>query len=156
MAQPSAMADPPFTTADFHNVAHKQIFNAVSEALADTKLGWDQVAPFLEAARKVCRDDFRAGARIRFHTLRPDGDGWVEADEAFLGIAVADRDDGAEWLSETWWVSDIALADDDPEQIRRVAAALERSLAKVNAWLAEQAKEGPGEAPEPPSEGGQS
>lgn len=149
------MAEPPFTTGDFHHVAHKQIVNAVQEALADAKLGWDQVAPFLEAARRVCRDDFREGARIRFHTVRPEGEEWVDAEEAFLGIAVADRDDGSEWLSETWWVSDIALADGDPEQARRIVAALERSIARIRARLAEQEERegGPDARSEPSSDG---
>jgi hypothetical protein len=146
------MAEPPFTTADFHNVAHKQLINAVAEALADTKLGWEQVAPFLEAARRVCRDDFREGAQIRFHAVRADGEELVEAEEAFLGIAVADRDDGVEWLSETFWVSDIALAERDTDQVRRIAAALERSLARINAWLAEQREGGPDSPSEPPAD----
>ena len=136
------MAEPPFTTADFHNLAHKHLINAVHQALADSKLDWQTVAPFLEAARRVCRDDFRRAARIRFHSVRAEGDDWVEAEEAYLGIAVADRDDGSEWLAETFWVSDIALADGDPEQARRVVAALERSIARIRARLAEQEQAG--------------
>lgn len=147
------MAEPPFTTGDFHTVAHKQIVNAVYEALVDAKLDWETVAPLLEAARRVCRADFREAARIRFHAVRAEGDDWVEAEEAYLGIAVADRDDGSEWLAETWWVSDIALADGDPEQARQVVAALERSIARINARLAELEKEeGPDASLEPPSE----
>ena len=141
-----------FTSADFHSVVQKQIYNAVADTLATAKLDWELVLPFVEAARAFCRGDFEEGARLRFHTVRAEGEQWVEAEEAFLGISVADRDDGEEWLSATWWVSEIALADGDPEQVRRVAAALERSLAKINAWLAAQ-EEGGADASEPPSEG---
>jgi len=147
-----AMAEENFTSADFHNVVHKQIVNAVTDTLAAGKLDWELIAPFLDAARSICRADFEEAARIAFHTVRAEGEDWVEAEEAFLGIAVAGRDDGEEWLSQTYWVSDVALADRDPEQVRRVAAALGRSLAKINAWLAEQEEGGPARA-EPPSEG---
>ena len=57
--------------------------------------------------------------------MRAEGEAWVDAEEAYLGIAVTDRDDGQDWLSETCWISDIALADRDPEEVRRVVAALE-------------------------------
>jgi hypothetical protein len=144
------MADSPFTSSEFHNVVQKQILNAVYETLAAGKMDWELIVPFLDTAREICRADFREASRIRLHTVRAEGDDWVEAEEAYLGIAVADRDDGQDWLSETWWISDIALADRDPEQVRRIAAALERSLAKINAWLAEQEKGGSGE-PEPPA-----
>ena len=143
------MADSPFTSADFHNVVQKHILNAVYESLAAGKLDWDLIVPFLETAREICRSEFRETSRIRLHTLRAEGDGWVEADEAYLGIAVADRDDGQDWLSETYWVSDIARADGDPAEVRRVVAALERSIAKLNAWLAEQEKGGPDESGPP-------
>ena len=132
------MPDSPFTTAEFHNVVQKQILHAVYETLAAGKLDWDLIVPFLDAARDICRAAFQGGARIRLHTVRAEGEDWVEAEEAFLGIAVAGRDDGEQWLSETYWLSDIALADREPERVRRIAAALERSLAKINAWLAEQ------------------
>jgi hypothetical protein len=107
------------------------------------KMDWQLIQPFLEAARSFCRSEFREGGSVRLHTLRADGDQWVDAEEAFLGISVADRDDGQEWLSETFWLSDVALADRDPEKVRRVVAALERSIAKLNAWLAEEEKGGP-------------
>ncbi len=113
-------------------------------------MDWELIAPILDTAREICRSEFRETSRIRLHTLRAEGEAWVDAEEAYLGIAVTDRDDGQDWLSETYWISDIALADGDPEEIRRVVAALERSIAKVNAWLAEQEKGGPAEA-EPPS-----
>lgn len=142
------MAEESFTAADFHNLVHKQIVNAVSATLAQDKLDWALVAPFLEAARAICRGDFQEAAQIRFHSVRAEGEQWVEAEEAFLGIAVADRDGGELWLSETYWVSDIALAGRDPEQARRTIAAVERSLAKAKAWLAEQ------ENPSPPGERG--
>ena len=143
------MPDSPFTTAEFHNVVQKQIVHAVYETLAAGKLDWDLIVPFLDAAREICRNDFREASRIRLHTLRAEGDEWVDAEEAYLGIAVADSDEGHDWLSETYWVSDIARADGDPEAVRRVVAALERSISNLNAWLAEQEKGGPDES-EPP------
>ena len=130
--------DGPLTSADFHTIAQKQILNAVFAVLADTKMDWALVAPFLEAARELCLGDFEETGRVRLHVLRADGGAWVEAEEAFLGISVSDRDDGTEWLSETYWISDIALADEDPEQVRRLARGLERSLAKINLWLADK------------------
>ena len=137
-----AIADESFTTADFHTVVQKQIVNAVIDTLAAGKLDWELIVPFLDAAREICRSEFREAARIRLHTVRAEGEQWVEAEEAFLGIAVAGSDDGEDWLAETYWLSDVALADKDPEQVRRIAAALERSLAKVNAWLAGQENAG--------------
>lgn len=151
MRQRLAMADSTLTAAEFHIVAHKQVLNAVTDTIAAGKLDWAVVAPMLAAARNVCRGDFQEGARIRFHTVKAEGEEWIDAEEAFLGIAVADRETGEDWLSETWWVSDIALADRDPEQVRKVAAALERSLAKVRDWLAEHEEGGPNES-EPPSD----
>ena len=136
------MADSSFTTADFHNLVHKQVLNLVHETLAETKLDWALVAPFLESARAMCRADFHEGAQIRLHTVRAEGEQWVEAEEAYLGIAIADRDSGEPWLTETYWLSDIATADSDPAQARRVVAALQRSIAKVEAWLSSQ-EEGP-------------
>ena len=143
------MAESPFTSADFHNVVQKHILNAVYESLAAGKLDWDLIVPFLETAREICRSEFRETSRIRLHTLQAEGDGWADAEEAYLGIAVADRDDGQDWLSETYWVSDIARADGDPAEVRRVVAALERSIAKLNLWLAEQEKGGPDESGPP-------
>ena len=145
------MADSSFTSADFHNVVQKQILNAVYETLAEGKMAWDVIAPILDTARDICRSEFREASRIRLHTVRAEGDNWVDAEEAYLGIAVTDRDEGQDWLSETYWVSDIALADRDPEQVRRIVAALERSIAKLNAWLVEQEKGGPDRS-EPPSD----
>lgn len=135
-----------FTSADFHNVVQKQVINTVQETLATAKLDWALVAPFLEAARDICRADFRRAASIRLHTVRADGDEWIDAEEAYLGITVADRDDGHEWLSETWWLSDIAKAEQDPEQVRRIVAALERTIARLNDWLEANQSEGPAES----------
>ena len=132
------MAEPPYTSADFHSVVQKQILNALYETFAAGKLDWELVRPFLEAAREMCRADFREAGSVRFHVLRQEGEEWVSAEEAFLGISIADRDTNEDWLTETWWVSDIALAERDPDQVRLVVAALERSVAKLNAWLREQ------------------
>ena len=137
------MAESSFTTADFHNVVQKHILNALYEQMGAEKMDWQLIQPFLEAARAFCKSEFREGGSVRLHTLRAEGDQWVDAEEAFLGISVADRDDGQEWLSETFWLSDVALADRDPEKVRRIVAALERSIAKLNTWLAEQG--GPGD-----------
>ena len=74
---------------------------------------------------------------IRLHTTRAEGDAWVEAEEAFLSISVADRDRGEEWLSETFWLSDIATVEGDRQQVEAIVAALKRTLAKLEAWLTE-------------------
>jgi hypothetical protein len=101
-------------------------------------MDWALVAPFLEAAREVCLGDIQETAQIRLHTVRAEGADWVEAEEAYLGISVSDRDDGAEWLSETYWLSDIAISENDPEAARAIVRALERSIGKINAWLADK------------------
>lgn len=138
----------PYTSADFHTVTQKLVINAVYETLADTKLDWEVVRPFLEMSREMARGDFDE-ARFRLHTVRAEGDGWVEAEEAYLGLSVADRDDGEEWLAETRWLSDIATADDDPEQVRLIVAALRRTIAKLEIWLAEKEAGDAAEAPPP-------
>ncbi len=144
--------DAPFTSGDFHNVTQKQILNAVYETLVAAKMPWESIRPFLETARDMVRADFEA-ASIRLHTVQADGDSWVDAEEAFLGISIADRDSGTEWLADTYWVSDIATVDDDPDQARAVIRALERSIAKINAWLADRETEGPAEAGPPAGKG---
>jgi hypothetical protein len=147
----------PFTAADFHNVVQKQLAYAAGELLAQAKLPWSMVEPLLDAARTLVADELREAGRIRLHTLRAEGDSWVDAEEAFLGIEIPDRDTGAPWLSETWWLSDIATADGDPEEVRAIVQALERTIARLNDWLTEQG--GPGgkgesKPPEPESEAG--
>ena len=131
-----------FTSADFHNVVHKQLLNVVFDTLAKSKLDWEEVAPFLEAARKLCRHEVQETGRARIHAVRAEGDEWVEAEEAYIGLSVADRDSGEEWLSETWWLSDTVIAENDRDRVAQTVAALERSLAKVRRWLEES--EGPG------------
>jgi hypothetical protein len=130
--------DEPLTTADFHTIAQKQILNAVFATLSETKMDWSLVAPFFETAREVCIGDIEDNAQIRLHSLTLEGEAWVEAPEAYIGISVSDREDGEEWLSDTRWLSEIALAEGDPEQIRAIVGALERTIAKLNAWLADQ------------------
>lgn len=141
--------DAPLTTGDFHMVAQKQILNATFSVLAETKMDWALVAPFLEAAREVCAGDIEETARLRIHTLRGEGDAWVEAEEAYLGITVNDRDTGEEWLSETYWLSEIATADNDPAQVREIVGALERTIGKLNLWLETNAAGDSAEAPPP-------
>ena len=137
--EPRPEDDRPLTTGDFHNIAQKQILNAVFAVLAETKLGWEQVEPFFSAARDVLLGDIEETAQVRLHSVKQGENGaWVEAEEAYLGISVSDRDEGEEWLSDTWWLSEIAIAEEDPEQVRAIVRALERSIAKLNLWLAER------------------
>ncbi len=136
--EPEPGEDRPLTTADFHNIAQKQVLNAVFAILSDTKMDWPLVEPFLSAARDVLLGDIEETAQVRLHTVQQSGEQWVEADEAYLGISVSDRDDGEEWLSDTYWLSDIAIADGDPEQVRAIVRGLERSIAKINLWLADK------------------
>ena len=140
------------TSADFHGLAQKQIMNAVFATLADSKMEWNVIEPFLDAAREVCAGDFEE-ARISLHTMRGEGEGWVEAEEAFIGLSVPAREIGKEWLSETWWLSDIATQDASREEVQAAIAALERTIGKLNQWLANGGKKtgGPAEA-EPPAE----
>jgi hypothetical protein len=138
-----------FGNAEFHAVAQKQLAHAAQQAIGNAKLNWETVAPLLEAARAICRADICEGASIRLHTEQEEAGNWVEAEEAFLGISLADRDDGTEWLSETWWISDLALAEEDPARINAIARALERSVARIDAWLAANEKGGGTEAPPP-------
>src|SRR5258708_29992785 len=108
--EPEDDDDSPLNVGDFHTIAQKQILNAVFATLAESKMPWNLVEPFLEAGRGICAGDFVENARIRIHTQRAEGDAWVEAEEAFLGISVSDREDDQEWLSETYWLSDLAIA----------------------------------------------
>jgi hypothetical protein len=141
-------ADEAYDSRHFHVVTHKLIINTVFEALSDAKLDWDLIAPFLESAREMAQGDFDE-AQLRLHPVRAEGEEWVEAEEAYFGISVADRDSGEEWLSETYWLSEIATAEDDPEQVRRIIAALERSIGKMRAWIAEKEAAGAAEAAPP-------
>jgi hypothetical protein len=141
------------TESDFHNIAQKQIMNAVFATLAEAKMGWNLVEPFLEAARSVCVGDFEENGRIRLHTMRAEGEGWIEAEEAFLGISVSDREAGEEWLSQTYWLSEIATADADRNEVQAIVAALERTIAKLNLWLENGGASGEGEGePAPPAD----
>ena len=127
--------DRPLTSGDFHNIAQKQIMNAVFATLADSKMSWEVVEPFLAAARDVLLGDIEETAQVRLHTVQEVDGSWVEAEEAYLGISVSDRDEGQEWLSDTWWLSEIATADDDPEQVRAIIGALHKTIAKLEQWL---------------------
>ena len=144
--------DGPLTTGDYHQIAQKQILNAVFAVLAESKMDWGLVAPFLEAAREVCMGDIEETAQIRLHVMRQDESSWVEAEEAFLGISVSDREDNEEWLSETYWLSDLATADGDRGEVEQVIAGLERTIAKLREWLSNGGA-GPTETePAPPEE----
>src|SRR5262245_33616075 len=50
--------DGPYSSRHFHVVTHKLISNAVYETLADAKLDWELIAPFLESAREMAQADF--------------------------------------------------------------------------------------------------
>jgi hypothetical protein len=150
--EPEDDDDSPLTVGDFHQIAQKQIMNAVFATLAESKMHWSVVAPFLEAGRGVCAGDFVEGARIRIHTQRAEGESWVEAEEAFLGISVSDREDGEEWLSETYWLSDLAIADGNRTEVEAVVAGLERTIAKLREWLANGGTGGAAETAPPPEE----
>lgn len=146
-----------YTTSEFHNVVQKQIVNATYETLVETKLAWELIEPFLRAARDVCLGDFRRTGRVEVHGVVAEGEGWADAEEAYLSLSIADQDDGREWLSQTWWLSDLVLAGGDPKQVREAARALERSVERLDAWLAGQ-EAAPAEADEReakgPGEGG--
>lgn len=133
-----------YTTSDFHMVVQKQVLNATYETLVETKLHWGLVEPFLHAAREICRGDFHRTGRVQVHGVVADGEGWADSEEAYFSLSIADQDDGTEWLSQTWWLSDVVLASGDPAQVREAARALERTVAKLDAWLDAQEK-GPGE-----------
>jgi hypothetical protein len=135
MADETEPDDSALTAGDFHTIAQKQIMNAVFATLSEAKMPWTLVAPFLEAAREVCAGDFAENGRITLHTMRAEGETWVEAEEAFLGIAVADRETGEDWLAETYWLSDVATAGANREDVQAVIAGLERTIAKLNLWL---------------------
>lgn len=145
------MDQPPYTSADFHNDVHKQLVSTAIATLSDTKLPWSQVAPFLDAGRALCRDDVRLNSRLAVHGVEYEGAALVESDEAYLSLSVRDREDGVEWLSQTYWLSDIALADQDPERVRGAIAAIERSIGKLKEWLAARTPDAAGTAPEPPA-----
>jgi hypothetical protein len=134
----------PYTSTDFQEAVQKQLVEAASAALGTARLSWAQLAPLLEAARSLCRDDMRLGGRLAVHGLEYDGTELAPAAEAYLSVTARDRDTHVEWLSQTYWLSDLALADQDPERVRSAAAAIERSLAKLNAWL--EAHDAPGGA----------
>jgi len=136
--EPLPEDDAPLTTGDFHNIAQKQILNAVFAVLSEGKMDWPLIEPFLASARDVLLGDIEETAQVRLHTLHQVDETWVEADEAYLGISVSDRDTGEEWLSDTWWLSEIAIAEEDPEQVRAIVRALHRTIGKLNLWLAER------------------
>ena len=140
----------PYTSADFHNVTHKLVTHAITETLANSKLDWELVAPFLESAREMTYADFQE-ADIRIHTIRADGENWIEAEEAYLGFSVLDRDSGEEWMSATYWLSDLAVEEGDPKQVRRIIAAVERSLDRMRGWV-ERKEAGDAGEPAPPAE----
>jgi hypothetical protein len=126
-----------YTTSEFHNVIQKQVIGAAYEMMVESKLPWHTVAPFLRAARDLFRGDFERTGRVGVHGVQAEGEAWVDAEEAYLSLSVADQDDGREWLSETWWLSDLVLAEEDPARVREAARALERTVAKLHSWLSE-------------------
>ena len=152
-AEPGAVWDPGleepeqgedgYSTADFHTVVHKQIVNATFETLASAKLDWAVVEPFLNAAREICRGDFERTGRAEIHGVAERDGTMAEAEEAYVSFSIADQENGTEWLSATWWLSDAALASADPERVREAARAIARSLATLEAWLESNDAKGP-------------
>jgi hypothetical protein len=132
------MDELPYTSGKFAEDAHKRLIDTAVGALSEAPLSWSQVAPLLDSARAVCRDDLRLGGQLALHGLQFEGAELVPAEEAYVSVIARDRDTQVEWFCETYWLSDLALADRDPDRVRSAIAALERSLAKLNAWLAEQ------------------
>jgi len=132
------MDQPPYTAEDFQRDVHKQLVNSAIAALSDRELTRAQAAPFLEAARALCRDDLRLNGRAALHGLEYRGSELAAAPEAYLSLSARDRTDGVEWLSQTYWLSDLALADQDPGRVRTVIDAIERTLVRLREWLAEQ------------------
>jgi hypothetical protein len=139
--------DSALTAGDFHNIAQKQIMNAVFATLSETKMPWNLVAPFLEAAREVCAGEFAENGRVSLHSMRAEGETWVDAEEAYIGVSAADRETGEDWLAETYWLSDIATAGADREDVLAAIAALERTIAKLKAWLENGAPAAPARPP---------
>ncbi|HEX8526603.1 hypothetical protein [Allosphingosinicella sp.] len=136
--EPEAYGDEDgYTSAEFHNVIQKQIAAAALDTLVASKMDWATIEPFLRAARNISRGDFQRTGRIQVHGVAADGEAWSEAEEAYLSLSVADQDDGSEWLSETWWLSDLVVAGGDPGQVREAVGAIEKSLARLKAWLDE-------------------
>jgi hypothetical protein len=136
MAEHEDEDDSPLTVGDFHQIAQKQVMNAVFATLAETKMQWSLVEPMLQAGRGVCAGDFVENAEIRIHSRQPDGDAWVDAEEAYLGISVADREDGQEWLSETYWLSDLITQNATRDEVEAGIKGLERTIGRLKDWLA--------------------
>ncbi len=139
------MEPPPYSLADFHHVVRKQLATAASAALADAKMRESELDAILYSARALTAGELEQSGRLALHGLDLGADGELApAEEAYLSVSAGGENGEGEWLSLSYWLSDLALADRDPERVRAAIAAIERSLAKLNAWLAEQ--EGPAEA----------
>lgn len=152
--EPEGSLDHPYDSQHFHIVTHKLIKHAINEMISDNKFDWEVIAPFLESAREMTYADFQE-ADVRIHTVRGhSNDVYVEAEEAYIGFSVADRDTGEEWLSATYWLSELATEEDDPVQVRRIIAAVEKSLAKMREWVAQKEAGDAGE-PASPADGPQ-
>lgn len=138
------MDQPTYSRDQFLADVQKQLVSTAIGALSGAQLQWSQVAPLLSAARLICRDDVRLNGRVALHGVEYQGAELAASEEAYLSLSARDRDDGEEWLSHSYWLSDLALADEDPDRVRAAVAAIERSLDKLRDWLA--AQEAPSEA----------
>jgi len=121
------------------------VINAVVDTLSENKMHWEVVAPFLDAAREMCRGDFVNAGSVQLHALVQEGEQVSEADEAYVEFSIADQDDGHIWFQETFWLSDVVLTNPEPAHVRNSVRALERSIARLNDWLA--ANEAPADPP---------
>ena len=148
-AEQQDFEDAPYTAADFHTVIHKQLIHAVADTLSEHKPHWEVVAPFLDTAREMCRSDFETAGSVQLHGLVQQDEEVVEAEEAYVEFTIADQDDNHLWFQETFWLSDIILTDPTPDHVRDKIRALERSIARLNQWLAEQ-EAPPADAPAVP------
>lgn len=147
------MDQPAYTTSEFHSTLLKQMAGTIADALSYHKLAEPELAAILAAAHLLAADDIRLGGRFALHGLDQHGPDLTPSDEAYLSVTARDRDTNVPWLSLTYWLSDLALADRDPDRVRTVIAAMERSLDKVKAWLADQDAQGyTAPAPEAPAQ----
>lgn len=133
--------EPYYSIADFQNDARQRLATIAASAMAEHRIADGELKALIEAARNLCRDELIRNGRFALHGLDQDADGVVPSDEAYLSLAAAGPGEGRDWVSLTFWLSELALADRDPGRVRGVIAAIDRTQEKLRAWLAaEEAK----------------